>query len=95
VEAEPLAQIEGPALAVGGLLPALGDTGADAAVVEVESDQRVPDGRVIVSVRGARVHDRVHDLGAEGVQRDDERVLVGGARIERGAGDQKAAERQR
>src|SRR6267142_3161859 len=37
VKAQPLAQIEGPALAVGGLLPALGDAGADAAVLEVES----------------------------------------------------------
>src|SRR5439155_21458446 len=60
VEALALAEVEGPALAVGGELPALGDARADAAVLEIETDQRVPDRRLIVRVRRARVHDRIH-----------------------------------
>ena len=94
VEALALAEVEGPALAVRGELPALGDARADAAVLEIEADQRVPDRRLIVRVRRARVHDRVHDLGAQGVQGDDERVLVGGLRRWKLARDQKTAQRQ-
>jgi hypothetical protein len=45
VELEPLAEVEGPALSVGGALPALGDAGTNPALVEIEADQRVPDGR--------------------------------------------------
>jgi hypothetical protein len=94
VESLILAEIEGPALAVGRELPALGDTRADSAVLEVEADQRVPDGSLIVRVRRAGVHDRVHDLGAQSVQDDDERVLVGGLRRWKPAGNQKTTQRQ-
>ena len=94
VEALALAEVEGPALAVGRELPALGDAGPDPALLEVEADQRVPHGRVIVGVRGARVHDRVHDLRAQRVQDDDQRVLVGGRGGGSSHGNQKTAQRQ-
>jgi hypothetical protein len=76
VELEALAEIERPALAVVGARPALRDAGTDAALLEIEPDERVPDRGVVVRVRRPRIRNGVHDLGAESVQRNDQRVLV-------------------
>src|SRR5207253_11411871 len=78
VETLVLTEIESPALAVGGQLPALGSARADSTVLQVESDQRVPDRRVVVRVRRAGVHDRVHDPGGRGSLGEEAWVLVGG-----------------
>ena len=67
---------EGPAQAIGRHFPAFGDTGADAALLEIEADQRVVHDRLVDGVARPAFEDRIERLGAEQFDGEDERAFL-------------------
>ena len=88
--------IEGPGQAVGRELPAFGDAGADAALLEVEADQRVVHHRLVDRVARPPFEDRIERLGAQRFDGEDERaLLVLGAKRRRGGDNHRDGESRR
>ena len=74
-------------------LPAFGDAGTDAALLEVEADQRVVHHRLVDGVARPSFEDRIERLGAERFDGEDERaLLVLGAKRRHGGSDQRDGE---
>jgi hypothetical protein len=69
-------QEEGPAEAVGREFPTLGNAGTDAALLEIEADQRIVHDRLVNGVAWPAFEDRVERLGAERFDGKDERAFL-------------------
>ena len=73
---EPLLEVEDPAQPVFRQLPLFGHARAEAALLEIEPDQRIEDRRLVVGMWGPVFQNRIHGLAAQRFERHDQGALL-------------------